>query len=111
MSRVTRWSDRIKGIEGFPAEKAMLLRHLILSHQGLYEHATPALPQTREAFLLYYADEMDSKMGALDNIEKKTGDKPWSEYVRLIDRYIYFGRGGDSTVANKPAADTAGGGE
>ncbi len=84
--------DAIKNIEGFPADRAMLLRHLILSHQGQYEFQAPILPQTREAFVLYFADQLDSTMGQLANLEKKSGDKPWSEYERLLGRFIYFGK-------------------
>jgi 3'-5' exoribonuclease len=69
----------------------MKLRHLILSHHGNLEFASPVVPQIPEAFILYYADELDSKMGALDRIRDKTGGKGWSDYVNLIQRHIYFG--------------------
>ena len=46
-------------------------------------------PQIPEAFILYYTDEIDSKMGAIDRIREKTGTG-WSEYVKLLDRMLYF---------------------
>jgi 3'-5' exoribonuclease len=86
-----RVTTAIRAIEGFPPKTEQLLRHLIVSHQGQMETGSPVVPQTREAFILYYADEIDSKMGALRHVAEKTGDRPWSDYVNLIGRHIYFG--------------------
>lgn len=82
-------------IENFPPKLLVKLRHLILSHHGNLEYASPVVPQIPEAFLLYYADELDSKMGAIDRIREKTGGVGWSEYVNLIQRHIYFGEAED----------------
>ena len=46
-----------------------------------------------EAFVLYYCDEIDSKMGAIDRIRIRQGGKGWSEYVKMLDRFLYFGEG------------------
>ena len=78
-------------IENFPAELTWRLRHLILSHQGTGEQGSPIVPQTPEAFVLYAIDELDSKMGALARIWEKEKKAGWSEYIKLIDRYIYWG--------------------
>lgn len=88
--------QKIKKIEGFPENLALELRHLILSHQGELELASPVVPQTLEAIILHYADEMDAKAGAFSEIIKretvqgKTGKK-WSDWIPLIRRYIYLG--------------------
>lgn len=87
-----RVTTAMRAIDGFPPKTEQLLRHLIVSHQGQMDTGSPVVPQTREAFILYYADEIDSKMGALRHVAEKTGDRPWSDYVNLIGRYIYFGR-------------------
>ncbi len=72
------------------------LLHLILSHQGQKEFGSPTVPMSREAFILYFADELDSKMGAFDRIQsrEKEPGKKWSNYVRLLDRFLYFGEDG-----------------
>jgi len=93
----------IRRVEGFPREKEMLLRHLILAHHGQLGQASPVVPQTREAFILYYADDLDAKMGALRRIAEKTGDEAWSEYVKLIDRFIYYGRAEEPSEEIAPA--------
>jgi 3'-5' exoribonuclease len=89
------WADHIVAqkageIENFPPKLLMKLRHLIISHQGMLEYASPIVPQIPEAFVLFYADEIDSKMGAIERIRDKTGPG-WSEYVKLLDRFLYFG--------------------
>ncbi|PKK83386.1 MAG: hypothetical protein CVT49_08735 [candidate division Zixibacteria bacterium HGW-Zixibacteria-1] len=84
-------TEKAGQIETFPPNLLMKLRHLILSHHGQIEFASPVVPQIPEAFVLYYVDELDAKMGAIDRIREKTGGSGWSEYVNLISRHIYFG--------------------
>jgi hypothetical protein len=43
-----------------------------------------------EAFVLYYCDEIDSKLGAIDRIRERQGKPGWSEYVKLLERFLYF---------------------
>lgn len=83
--------ERAKQIENFPDKLLMKLRHMVLSHQGELEYATPVVPQMPEAFVLYYCDEIDSKMGAIDRIRERNNGVGWSEYVNLLGRFLYFG--------------------
>ena len=86
-------SDFAAGIDDFPAELLDQLQHLVLSHQA--EYGSPVMPMTREAFLLHYADQIDSKMDALRRIGGELQpDERW-KFVRLLDRYIDFGDGED----------------
>ncbi len=85
--------DKIREIKDFPKDLEMELTHLILSHQGKLEHASPVVPMTLEGLILYYADEIDSNANAYQRItkrEKEPGRK-WSSYVSLINRFLYFG--------------------
>jgi len=85
--------DKIRMIKDFPKDLEMELTHLILSHQGKLEQASPVVPMTLEGMILYYADEIDSNANAYQRIikrEKEPGRK-WSSYVSLINRYLYFG--------------------
>ena len=84
-----------RGIDAFPDKLLTKLRHMILAHQGELQYATPVVPQMPEAFVLYYCDEIDSKMGAIDRIRQKQEGKGWSEYVNLLGRFLYFGDGED----------------
>lgn len=47
-------------------EEVVLLRHMILSHHGVYEYGSPVLPLLPEAEILYFIDNMDARMNALD---------------------------------------------
>jgi 3'-5' exoribonuclease len=90
-------SEAVGGISNFPEEKSLKIRHLILSHQGSPEQSSPVPPMTPEGMALYIADLLDSKLAALRRIKEKE-DRPgvrWSNFVKLLDRFIYFGNHGD----------------
>jgi len=85
--------DRMRGIPGFPEPHRLLVQHLILSHQGALEFASPVVPKTLEAILLHHLDDLAAKADAFQRILRKTreaGDE-WSEYVRLADRQLWAG--------------------
>jgi 3'-5' exoribonuclease len=93
-------ASMIEACDDFPKELGAQLLHLILSHQGALENGSPVVPMTREAFVLYYADEIDSKLNAIDRITKRDreSDRKWSQYINLLNRFIYFGdRAGDDS--------------
>ncbi|MBV5267409.1 MAG: HD domain-containing protein, partial [Burkholderiaceae bacterium] len=54
--------EKMKLIEDFPEEQAVLLKHLVVSHHGVKEFGSPELPKTVEAVLLNHIDEIDSKV-------------------------------------------------
>lgn len=85
--------EKIQKISDFPIGLALKLKHLILSHQGQLELASPVVPQTIEAIILHYADEMDANADAFSQIIKtqKIKGKKWSDWVHLINRFIYLG--------------------
>lgn len=56
---------KIEAIPDFPPKLATLVEHLLLSHHGTHEFGSPALPQFREAVVLNFIDDLDSKMGAM----------------------------------------------
>lgn len=84
-------AEKIRNFPQFPEELALRLQHLILSHQGALEQMSPVVPMMREAFLLYYADEIDSKLNAFERIYRQEKGGRWSKYVTLLSRYLYFG--------------------
>lgn len=88
-----RVSSAILKIENFPKKLSQQLLHCILSHHGAREKGAPVVPMTLEALILSYADELDSMVGAFRRIIEKENEpgKLWSNYVNLIDRFIYFG--------------------
>jgi 3'-5' exoribonuclease len=84
-----RVREKIAAIPGFPAELAILVEHLILSHHGSLEFGSPTLPQTREAIALHFLDDMDSKMAAMRaSIEAPAGGGDWTERNPALRREI-----------------------
>jgi 3'-5' exoribonuclease len=81
--------DKIKSIAGFPAELAILVQHLILSHHGSLEFGSPTLPQTREAVALHFLDDMDSKIAAMrTTLASEAGNAEWTERNPALRRAI-----------------------
>ena len=79
--------ERCAAIEGFPADLRMLLEHMVLSHQGKKEFASPVEPMTPEALALHFIDDLDSKINQLRNTrEAATG----MQFHRGLGRFVYL---------------------
>ena len=80
---------RMDDIEGFPAPLRHHLLHLLASHHGLHEHGAPVRPATREALVLHYVDDLDSKMGAMDiAIAEAEATGADTAYSRSLNRRV-----------------------
>jgi 3'-5' exoribonuclease len=77
----------------FPTETLMRLRHMIISHHGELERGSVKVPQTLEAVILHFADNMDAQTtGYSQLIDAATNPKArWTEYDSLNNRYIFIG--------------------
>ncbi len=95
--------DYLRGMTDFPAELEMSLKHMILSHHGRLEHGSPVVPMTAEALLLHYIDNMDAQVRGTLMVIDKVGDRDgnWTEYVKLLDRFIYHGSQGVDSVEDR----------
>ena len=84
--------DLISEVPGFPAELALRLRHIIVSHHGMREKGSPVVPQTREAVIVHYCDDMTARIAAIDDAERATpAGESWSGRILMIDAPAYFG--------------------
>lgn len=74
-------------IDNFPAELKERLIHLVLSHQGKLEYASPVEPKTLEAIVLYQADELSAKTNAYKSaIEaEKNKNSKWTKFLPLAN--------------------------
>jgi 3'-5' exoribonuclease len=81
----------VSGIKEFPTELKEQLLHLILSHQGKLEHASPVVPKTIEAIVLYHADELSAKTNAYKNAIKLDENKEgnWTRYQQLAGTDLF----------------------
>jgi 3'-5' exoribonuclease len=81
----------IEDIDGFPAELAQSIGHIILSHHGSLEHGSPVVPCTREATLVHMIDNLGGRLGSFDRLEKELAPgSRWSGYDRAIGGGAYF---------------------
>jgi 3'-5' exoribonuclease len=83
--------DEIKNIPDFPVEIERNLIHLILSHQGKLEYASPVVPKTVEAIALYQADELSAKVNAYKNVisSELRGGSQWTKFIQLAQTDLY----------------------
>ncbi|PKN76897.1 MAG: HD family phosphohydrolase [Deltaproteobacteria bacterium HGW-Deltaproteobacteria-10] len=83
-------NKKLADIPDFPAQLALELRHVILSHHGEFEYGSPKRPKTMEALVVHYMDDLDAKLNAFQSFTTDSnGDSDWSNYNRFFERYLY----------------------
>jgi 3'-5' exoribonuclease len=84
--------DKISRIKDFPADMAMKIKHLILSHHGRYEFGAPTLPMLHEAFVLNFLDDLDAKINYVERLSAQVPEDQyqWSEYQRNLERFLFL---------------------
>ena len=99
--------EKIRGLENFPQDLAVHLKHLLLSHHGQYEYGSPKRPKTIEAVILNFLDDLDSKInGVRTHIEREPdSESAWTQYHKHYDRYFFKG------VGHTVLSDKAGSGQ
>ena len=71
--------ELIAEIARLPDELSVRLRHIIVSHHGMREKGSPVVPQTREAVIVHYCDDMTARIAAIDDAERATAPgEAWS---------------------------------
>ena len=98
---------QIERIEGFPADLARAVLHIVLSHHGLLENGSPVVPATREATVVHAIDNLGGKLGSFDRLEKGLQEgESWSRFDRALSGSAWFGRAGQAAEADD-ASDQA----
>ncbi len=98
----------IEEIEGFPAELAQAVGHIILSHHGSLEHGSPVVPCTREATLVHMIDNLGGRLGSFDRLEKQLAPgRRWSPFDRAIGGGAFFAERGASAAEPSRESDLA----
>jgi 3'-5' exoribonuclease len=93
----------IEELDGFPADLAQALGHIILSHHGALEHGSPVVPCTREATLVHMVDNLGGRLGSFDRLEKElTPGKRWSGFDRAIGAGAFFPGPADAAGSELP---------
>jgi len=82
-------TGRMNDMEGFPADYKTLVKHLLISHHGEYEFGSPKLPMFREALVLHYLDDLDSKMAAARAVlGTDGGEAGWTAFSSALNRKL-----------------------
>jgi 3'-5' exoribonuclease len=80
---------KLEALQGFPPELKTVVQHLLASHHGRYEFGSPRLPMFREAVLLHYLDDLDSKMGAISTaLASEEGEGDWTAWNTALERRL-----------------------
>jgi 3'-5' exoribonuclease len=77
-------------VPDFPADLLLQIEHLVLSHQGRKEFASPVEPMTAEALVLHAIDDIDSKLAVVRALKETGKGFVWA---RSLDRFIWLGEG------------------
>lgn len=87
--------EKIKAIPGFPEELALLVKHMMVSHHGSLEFGSPKLPQTLEALILHYLDDLDGKIQSIQSLMEKERGARWTSYHRGYGRTFFIPKSGE----------------
>lgn len=85
-----QWAKETAEELNVDADKSLLLQHLIISHHGRREWGAAQVPQTAEAELLYFIDNLDSKMESIRVFLDETSVGEWTKRIPVLDgRSLY----------------------
>lgn len=72
------------------SETPVLLEHMVLSHHGNKEFGSPILPLTREAVILHFVDDLDSKMNILDKAYADVEEGNFTQRIIAMDGRAFY---------------------
>jgi 3'-5' exoribonuclease len=81
--------DRLTAASKLPPERAMQLKHLVLSHHGRPEFGAAKIPMFAEAAVLHYLDNLDAKVFGFLEAESETAKGAWSERKWALETAVY----------------------
>ena len=71
-------------------EEVTLVRHMILSHHGVYEYGSPVLPMIPEAEVLHLIDNLDARMNTIEKALNATEEGAFTPRIfALENRSLY----------------------
>ncbi|HDP68978.1 MAG TPA: HD domain-containing protein [Candidatus Marinimicrobia bacterium] len=84
--------EAIARIEQFPEILKLKMEHIILAHQGKLEWQSPREPLFPEALLVYYIDEIDTRINQMRReIESDSTEGNWTNKNNYFHRALYKG--------------------
>ncbi|MCK6438965.1 MAG: hypothetical protein L6Q71_02045 [Planctomycetes bacterium] len=96
-----------RAIEGFPPERLVQLKHIILSHHGIAEYGSPKPPMFAEALLVHTVEMLDAKMNAFyreKELPPENSDVTGAvRYSKLLRTQVYTPPGGNGRASASPS--------
>jgi 3'-5' exoribonuclease len=81
--------EAVNRISGFPDTLRSELEHLVLSHHGSFDHGSPVLPKTIEAFILATVDELDTRIHQIRRaVSEDPTDQEFTGWHKRLGRVI-----------------------
>jgi 3'-5' exoribonuclease len=80
-----QWVQEVATEFQIDSSKSLLLQHLIISHHGRREWGSAQVPQTAEAELLFFIDNLDSKMESIRVHLEETPVGEWTKRIPVLD--------------------------
>ena len=85
-------SEIVESLPGFPPEKALRIYHMLLSHHGELAWGSPKEPQTVEACILHYTDNLDGQVSKyMEILAAGAPGQTWTNYAKRLGRALYMG--------------------
>jgi len=99
--------EKLRGLQEFPPDLAVRLKHMILSHHGQYDFGSPKEPKFLEAFALHLIDDLDAKINGLSRfMERDRHEGSWTEFNRMFGKYFLKQRLEPAGKERGPDTDT-----
>lgn len=72
------------------SEELLVLRHMVLAHHGEYEYGSPVRPETLEAEILSYIDNIDAKINIIDKALAEVKEGEFTQKLFAMDNRVFF---------------------
>ena len=67
------------------------LEHIVLSHHGEIQFGSPVRPLTREALVVHFVDNLDSKLKIMEEALESVDEEGFSQYNKWLEGKVYAG--------------------
>ena len=72
------------------SEVGLLLEHMVLSHHGEKDYGSPVPPLTKEAVILHFVDDLDSKMNILSKALDVVNEGEFTQRLIAMDGRAFY---------------------
>jgi 3'-5' exoribonuclease len=89
-------NQKIAMIPDFPAELAMLVKHMLVSHHGAYEFGFAQIAADAGSDHSHTLNDLDGKIQAIQSLPEEEPGSKWTAFHRAYGRSFFRGGSGDN---------------